>query len=227
MSSMKRLPAALFSTALVLAAGVSLARQDGSPQGLTQSVPQFTFRAQGRNPALIFLRQGEVQEGVPRVYFTGRDGWQVAEFAEGLRKASWVAVGRANADAWAVAEEADSGYLVILASNNSGRSWRQRGALRKVSKQGTLEYFGMNRDGKGSLIVELTAEDAGADAPRLGHYLYLTENGGKSWAEPIFAQSRPGGPISDLTAPDETFPQDAKPDAATWQRLLTSLRPAG
>lgn len=227
MSPTFRLPAALSIALLLLAATAALARQDAAPtQGLGQSVPQFTFRAQGRNPALILLRQGERQEGVPRAYYAGRDGWQVAEFSEGLRKASWVAAGRASADVWAVAEEADSGYLVILSSNNGGRSWRQRGAVRKISKFGSLAYFGMNRDGKGSIILELE-NDPSPDAPRLGNYLYITENSGKSWAEPIFSQSRPSGPISDLSSPDETFPQDATPDPATWQRLLTTLRPAG
>jgi len=226
---MKRLTAALFFIALPLVPLALRARQEGGPssQALAQSVPLFTFRAQGRNPALILLRQGEAKDGVPRAYYSSREGWLVAEFAEGLRKATWVAASRAanGTDVWAVAQEEDSGYLVFVTSNNGGRSWRQRGTLRKISKQATLQFFGMNRGNKGSVILEL-ADDPSPEAPRLGHYLYLTDNGGKVWGSPIFSQSRPSPPISELMAPDETFPQDAIPDAAAWKRLLTGLLPA-
>jgi hypothetical protein len=173
MSPMKRLTAVLFFIALPFVPLPLRARQEGGPtsQVLAQSVPLFTFRAQGRNPALILLRQGAAKDGVPRVYYSAREGWLVADFAEGLRKASWVAAGRAanGTDVWAVAQEEDSGYLVILTSNNGGRSWRQRGTLRKISKSATLAYFGMNRENKGSVILEL-AEDPNPDS-RLGHYL--------------------------------------------------------
>jgi hypothetical protein len=229
MSPMKRLTAALFFIALPLVPLPSRARQEGSlsSQTLAQSVPLFTFRPQGRNPALILLRQGEAKDGVPRVYYSSREGWLVAEFSEGLRKASWVAAGRAanGLDVWAVAQEEDSGYLVFVNSNNGGRSWRQRGPLRKISKRANLVFFGMNRDNKGSAILEL-ADDPAPDAPRLGHYLYLTDNGGKTWSSPIFSQSRPSGPINELQSPDETFRQDGTPDTALWQRLLSSLAPA-
>jgi hypothetical protein len=226
---MKRLAAALAVPALLLAFPLT-GLQEGGPasQVWSQSIPLFVFHAQGRSPALVLLRQGERQEGVPRVYYSSRDGWSVAEFSEGLRKATWVAAGRSpsGTDVWAVAQEEDSGYLVILGSNNSGRSWRQRGSLRKISKLANVVYLGMNRDGRGSLILNLE-DDPNPEAPRLGHYLYLTENGGKSWTDPIYSEARPSPPVSDLEAPAETYPQDAAPDAALWQRLLASLQTGG
>lgn len=226
---MKRLATALAVPALLLAYPLAALQEGGSvSQVWSQSIPLFIFRAQGRNPALILLRQGDQPEGVPRVYYSSRDGWSVADFAEGLRRATWVAAGRgpSGADVWAVAQEEDSGYLVLLASNNSGRGWRQRGSLRKISKLANVEYMGMNKEGRGSLILNLE-DDPNPDAPRLGYYLYLTENGGRSWSDPIYSQSRPSAPVSDLAAPDETYPQDAVPDAALWQRLLASLQSSG
>lgn len=223
---MKRLAAVLAVPALLLALPLAALQEGGSPsQVWSQSVPLFVFRAQGRNPALIFLRQGDRQEGVPRVYYSSRDGWSIAEFTEGLRKATWVAAGRSQSgtELWAVAQEEDSSYLVVIGSNNSGRSWRQRGSVRKISKLAKVEYLGMNKDGKGSLILNLE-EDPSPEAPRLGYYFYLTENGGKTWTDPIYSENRPLTPVSDLASPSETFEQDATPDTALWQRLLASLQ---
>lgn len=223
---MKRLAAVLVVPALLLAFPLAALQEGGATSQIwSQSIPLFAFRAQGRNPALVLLRQGDKQEGVPRVYYSSRDGWSVAEFSEGLRKATWVAAGRnrSGTDVWALAQEEDSGYLVLLGSNNSGRGWRQRGTLRKISKLASLEYFGMSKDGKGSLILNLE-DDPNPEAPRLGYYLYLTENGGKTWSDPIYSQSRPSTPVSELVSPNETFQQDAAPDPALWQRLLASLQ---
>lgn len=226
---MKRLAAALAVPALLLALPLAALQEGGSAsQVWSQSIPLFVFRAQGRNPAVVLLRQGDRLEGVPRVYYSSRDGWSVADFAEGLRKATWVAAGRgqSGAELWAVAQEEDSGYLVVMGSSNAGRAWRQRGSLRKISKLASVEYLGMNKDGRGSLILNLE-DDPSPDAPRLGYYLYLTENGGKSWSDPIYSQSRPSAPVSDLSSPDQTFPQDATPDPGLWQRLLASLQSGG
>lgn len=196
------------------------------PETLAQSTPVFAFQPQGANrPALVFTRSGNAQEFDPRVFLASRDGWRLVQLPEELHNSNWVYAGRAlsGTEVWGITQSGQS--LQFVSSGNGGRTWRIRGSLQKISPNAVVELFTMNED-KGSLILRLD-EDPRPDAPRLGYYLYLTKNGGKTWSEAIYSQGKPLPPPDLLAHPDRTFDASQAPDVPGWQRLLADLQPAG
>lgn len=199
------------------------------PETLAQSTPVFAFQSQGNNrPALVFTHSGNAQEFDPRVFISSRDGWRLVQLPEDLHNSKWVYAGRAisGTEVWGITQTGGPGTgLQFVSSGNGGRSWRVRGFLQKISPNALIELFTLNED-KGSLILRLD-EDPRPDAPRLGYYLYLTKNGGKSWSEAIYSQGKPLPPPDLLAHPDRTFDAKQPLDPAGWQRLLADIQPAG
>lgn len=199
------------------------------PETLAQSIPVFAFQSQGTNrPALVFTRSGNAQEFDPRVFLASRDGWRLIQLPEDLHNSNWVYAGRAlsSTEVWGITQTGGPGTgLQLVSSGNGGRNWRVRGFLQKISPNAVIELFTMNED-KGSLILRLD-DDPRPDAPRLGYYLYLTKNGGKTWSEAIYSQGKPLPPPDLLAHPDRTFDAKQTLDVPGWQRLLADLQPAG
>ena len=196
---------------------------------LAQGAPRFTFRAQGGNPPLIlFQSSGPQQQQTPRALVASRGGWRPVELPEELYNTSWVHAGHTldNGEIWGITEGFADGqpYLYFVASGNGGRAWRLRGYLRKISRSAVVDSFAMDKGGKGTLILRLD-EDSSPDAPRLGHYVYLTRNGGREWSEPIYSHGKPLPPSDVLARPDQTFEPQDPPESGTWQRILNELSP--
>ncbi len=83
----------------------------------------------------------------------------------------------------------------------------------------------MNDDGRGTLILRLD-DDPSPSAPRLGHYVYMTQNGGRSWSGAIYSQDRPLPPPAMLMPADRAFAGQEPLDSGAWERLLADLQPA-
>jgi hypothetical protein len=223
-----RLVVALAVAGMMLVSLPGIAQDNGLPaETLAQSVPIFAFHSQGNRPALVFTRSGNAQEQDPRVFVSARDGiWRLIQLPDELHNTVWVWVGRAISgdEVWGITV-GSTGVLQLVSSGNSGRAWKVRGSLQKVSKAAVLESFSMNDEGHGTLILRLD-EDPAPNAPRLGYYFYITKNGGKSWSDAIYSQGKPTPPPALLAAPDRTF--DNQPfETASWQRLLADLQPVG
>ncbi len=197
------------------------------PETLAQSTPVYGFHSQGNHPALIFTRSGGAQESDPRLFVSSRDGsWRLVQLPDELHNASWAFAGRAsgNGEVWGITQNGQ--LLQVVTSGNDGRAWKIRGGLQKISKSAVLDLFSMNEEGRGTLILRLDADPA-PNAPRLGYYLYISKNGGRTWSESMYSQGKPTPPPSLLAPPDRTF-EDAKPlDTGAWQRLLADLQPPG
>lgn len=204
-----------------------LAQDDLPEETLAQSTPMFAFRSQGTIPALILTRSGSVENQDPRVFLSTRDGWRLVQLPEELHNTSWVWAGRAldGGEIWGITEGMANGrsYLYFASSLN-GRTWRLRGYLPKVSRLAVVETVGMNKSGKGTLILRLD-EDPSPDAPRLGHYVYLTRNGGRDWAEPMYSAGRPLPPSDVLVPSDQSFSEPAPPATDAWQKILRDYAP--
>ena len=206
------------------------AAQDDSglpPETLAQSTPLYAFQAQGNKPALVLTRSGNAQEYDPRVFISSRDGWRLVQLADDLHNSNWVYAGRAvsGTGVWGITQNGAGTGLQFVFSANGGRQWRTRGSLRKISPNAVIELFTINDEEKVSLILRLD-EDARPDAPRLGYYLYISKNGGRSWSEAIYSQNKPLPPPDLLAHPDRTFDGKEPLDPAAWQRLLADLQPA-
>lgn len=198
------------------------AQEDLPAETLAQSTPMFAFRSQGNVPALILTRSGSDQNQDPRVFLSTRDGWRLVQLPEELHNTSWAWAGRAldGGEIWGITEGLANGrsYLYFVSSTN-GRTWRLRGYLPKVSRLAVVETVGMSKSGKGTLVLRLD-EDPSPDAPRLGHYVYLTKNGGREWAEPMYSSGRPLPPSDVLVPSDQSFSEPAPPAADAWQKIL-------
>ncbi len=223
-----RLAVALAVAGMMLVSLPGIAQDNGlPPETLAQSVPIFAFQSQGNRPALVFTRSGNAQEQDPRVFVSARDGaWRLIQLPDELHNTAWVWVGRAisSDEVWGITMSS-TGVLQLVSSGNSGRAWKVRGSLQKISKAAVLDSFSMNDDGHGSLILRLD-EDPSPNAPRLGYYFYITKNGGKTWSDAIYSQGKPTPPPALLAAPDRTF--DNQPfETASWQKLLADLQPVG
>lgn len=217
---------------LLLAGGA--AAQDGLVEGLpaaalAQALPQFGWSLQGRAPAIVFARLGSER---PRagILISTRDGWRLVAVPDEVYYAHWIYVGRSpkGEQIWAIGETGSGERapdLAFAVSANAGRAWSFRSTLRKVSPYALLEAFGMNDDGRGSIVLRLD-EDPSANAPRLGFYQYLTGNGGKTWSEPIYSFERPPLAGAMPAAPDKSYSYDAPPGADAWRGILSSLAPA-
>ncbi len=193
---------------------------------LETATPLFALRRQGRLPALVFSRSGAAEDHDPRVLVSGRDSWRPVQLSERLHNTTWIFVGRAieGEDVWAVAEGDVGGrgpYLELVTSGNGGRTWAHQATFVKISRHAVLDAFGIHPDGRGSLILRLD-EDPSPGAPRLGYYLYLTRNGGKTWSEPIYSYGRPPVPSS-LAAPDDKLSYTEPPGLDAWRRILSIL----
>jgi hypothetical protein len=195
------------------------------PETLAQSIPIYAFHSQGNHPALVFTRSGGAQETDPRVFVSSRDGWRLVQLPGELHNTVWVFAGRAGGEVWGIAG-GSTPVLQLVSSGNDGRTWKVRGSVQKVSTAAVLDLFSMNEEGRGTLILRLDADPA-PNAPRLGYYLYISKNGGKSWSEAIYSQGKPIPPPSLLAAPDRTFEDPKALDTGAWQRLLADLQPAG
>lgn len=199
------------------------------PETLMQSTPLFAFQSQDDREALVFIRSGSPQEHDPRVFVASRDGWRLVQLPDELHNTSWVFAGRAikGAELWGITQGSVSGpgETLQLVTSTSGRFWRLRGSLRKISRYAVVDLFSVNDDGKGTLILRLD-DDPSPNAPRLGYYVYLTRNGGKSWSEAIFSQDRPLPPPAMLMPADRTFDGQGPLDPGAWERLLADLQPA-
>lgn len=196
---------------------------------LSIATPLFALRRQGRLPALVFTRSGTAEEHDPRVLVSGRDGWRPVQLSERLHNSTWILVGRAleGEDVWAVAEGDVGGrgpYLELVNSENGGRTWNHQVTFVKISRYAVLDAFGIHPDGRGSLILRLD-EDPSPEAPRLGYYVYLTKNSGKTWSEPIYSYGRPPVPTA-LAAPDDKLTFTEPPELDAWKRILSILLPA-
>jgi hypothetical protein len=224
-----RLAVALAVAGMLLVSLPGVAQDNGlPPETLAQSVPIFAFQTQGNRPALVFTRSGTAQEQDPRVFVSGRDGtWRLIQLPDELHNTVWIWVGRATSgdDVWGITM-GGTGVLQFVSSGNSGRNWKLRGSLPKVSKAAVLDSFSMNDEGHGSLILRLD-EDSSPNAPRLGYYLYITKNGGKTWSDAMYSQGKPTPPPALLAGPDRTFDNQQPFETASWQRLLTDLQPVG
>jgi hypothetical protein len=223
-----RLVVALAVAGMMLVSLPGIAQDNGLPaETLAQSVPIFAFHSQGNRPALVFTRSGNAQEQDPRVFVSARDGiWRLIQLPDELHNTLWVWVGRAISgdEVWGITV-GSTGVLQFVSSGNAGRAWKVRGSLQKISKAAVLDSFSMNDEGHGTLILRLD-EDSSPNAPRLGYYIYITKNGGKSWSDTIYSQGKPTPPPALLAAPDRTF--DNQPfETASWQRLLADLQPVG
>jgi hypothetical protein len=227
-----RLIVSLAVAGMVLAGMAGMAQDDlGLPaETLAQSTPLFAFQGQGNRGALVLIRSGSAQEHDPRAFVASRDGWRLARLPEELHNTSWVFAGRswAGDELWGITEgsvDMPGPTLLFVSSGNGGRSWKLRGALVKISRYAVVDLFSVKDDGKGTLILRLD-DDPSANAPRLGYYLYLTKNGGRTWSEAIYSQGKPLPPAALLARPDRTF-EDQQPLAVdAWQRLLLDLQPA-
>lgn len=200
------------------------------PETLAQSSPVFGFQSQGNRPALVFVRSGNDQEFDPRVFLASRDGWRLIQLPDDFHNSRWVFAGRATSgdEVWGITERDLGGTgasLLFTSSVNGGRVWRPRGSVQKVSRAAVVELFSINEE-RGTLILRLDA-DPSPDAPRLGYYLYMSKNGGKSWSEPIYSQGKPLPPPNLLAPPDRSFDSQQALDGAAWQRLLADLQPVG
>jgi hypothetical protein len=229
-----RLASFFVAAGLVLAGAAGSAQDDsGLPaETLAQSIPRFAFQSQRDRGALIFVRSGSDAEHDPRVFLATRDGWRLIRLDDDLHNTSWVFAGRSTdgVELWGITQQSGGGdgpgpTLLFVSSGNGGRSWRVRGALVKVSRFAVVELFSMNDDGKGTLILRLD-DDPTANAPRLGYYVYLTKNGGRTWSEEIYSNSRPLPPSGLLVPADRSFDGEQPPDPGSWQRLLLDLQPA-
>jgi hypothetical protein len=192
---------------------------------LAQSTPLFAFQSQGSRPAMVFTRSGTAQEQDPRVFVASRDGWRLVELPNELHNSVWIFAGRAGDEVWGITQ-GSTGVLQFVSTANGGRTWKLRGGLQKISKAAVVDLFSMNDEGRGTLILRLD-EDPAANAPRLGYYVYLSKNGGKSWADPLYSQGKPTPPPNLLAAPERTFDTQQPFETASWQRLLADLQPAG
>lgn len=205
-----------------------LAQEDLPAETLAQSTPMFAFRSQGATPALILTRSGSIENQDPRVFLSTRDGWRLVQLPEELHNTSWVWAGRAldGGELWGITEGMANGrsYLYFVSSANGGRAWKLRGYLPKVSRLAVVETVGMSKNGKGTLILRLD-EDPSPDAPRLGHYVYLTKNGGREWSEPMYSAGRPLPPSDVLVPSDQSFSEPAPPAADAWQKILRGYAP--
>jgi hypothetical protein len=227
-------PSTRFAVALAVAGTMCLSlpgiAQDTGlpPETLAQSVPIFAFQSQGNRPALVFTRSGNAQEQDPRVFVGSRDGgWRLIQLPEELHNTLWIYAGRAISgdEVWGITM-GGTGVLQFVSSGNSGRAWKVRGSLPKVSKAAVLDSFSMNDEGHGTLILRLD-EDPSPNAPRLGYYFYITKNGGKSWSDAIYSSGKPTPPPALLATPDRTFDNQQPFETASWQRLLADLQPVG
>ena len=222
-----RLVLALVATGMVLVPLAGLPQNDsGLPaETLAQSTPLYAFQAQGSRPALVLTRSGNAQESDPRAFLATRDGWRLVQLPEELHNSIWVFAGRAltGREVWGITQGAAT-TLLFISSPNDGRDWRFRGSVQKVSPHAVVDLFSINDEGRGSLILRLD-DDPRPDAPRLGYYMYLTKNGGRSWSEAIYSQGKPLPPANLLTPPERTFDGHQSFDVAGWQRLLADLQP--
>lgn len=202
--------------------------QEDLNASLAQAVPLFAFREQGSAPALILLRNGGTQQ-IPQALVASRGRWRLIELPEELYNTSWIHAGRTldNGEIWGITEGLADGqpYLYFASSGNGGRTWRLRGHLRKISRSAVVDSFAMDKGGKGTLILRLD-EDPSPDAPRLGHYVYMTRNGGREWSEPIYSHGKPLPPSDVLARPDQTFEPQDSPEPGTWQGILNELSPS-
>jgi len=218
---------------LVLASAAAIAQSDSGlpPEILAQSTPLFALQRDGNRGAVVFLRSGSAQGYDPRVFVASRDGWRLVGLPEELHNTNWIFAGRSatRGELWGITEGGAVGpgpTLQFVSSANGGRSWRLRGILRKVSRFAVIDLFSVNDEGNGTLILRLD-DDPGPDAPRLGYYFYLTKNGGRSWSDAMYSQSRPLPPPIMLTPADRAFDGKQAFDAGAWERLFADLQPAG
>jgi hypothetical protein len=225
-----RLALALVVAGMALLASGAIAQGDSGlpPETLAQSTPIFAFQSQGNKPALVFTQSGSAQEYDPRVFLFTGDGWRLVQLPDALHNSKWVYSGRevSGTGVWGIAQNGDRSVLSFVFSSNAGRNWRTRGFLQKISPNAVIELFTVNEDDKASLVLRLD-EDPSPNAPRLGYYLYITKNGGKTWSEAIYSQGKPLPPPDLLAHPDRTFDGKQALDNAGWQRLLADLQPAG
>lgn len=205
-------------------------QETGLPaETLAVSTPRFAFPAQGLNPALVFIRSGSGGgEHDPRIFISSRDGWRLVQVQERFHNLTWVYGGRgvSTSEVWAAAQANTGDVLEWTSSSNGGRFWRYRGSLKKPSPFAVVDYLAMHPSGKGTLVLRLD-EDSRPEAPRLGHYLYFTKNGGREWSEAIFSQGRPSPPPDVLASPSRTYDGQEPFAADSWQRLLADLMPGG
>jgi len=226
-----RLVLALVVAGMALLASGAVAQNDSGlpPETLAQSTPVFVFQSQGNKPAMVLTQSGSAQEYDPRVFLATGDGWRLVQLPDVLHNSKWVYAGRevSGTGVWGITQTGGPGTgLSFVFSSNGGRNWRTRGFLQKISPNAVIELFTINQDDKASLVLRLD-EDPSPNAPRLGYYLYITKNGGKTWSEAIYSQGKPLPPPDLLARPDRTFDGKQALDIAGWQRLLADLQPAG
>jgi hypothetical protein len=218
---------ALAAAALLVLPAVASAQEDLTAT-LAQAVPLFAFQEQGNDPALILLRSGGAPQ-LPQALVASRGGWRLVELPAELSNTAWAYAGRTldNGEIWGLTEGTSDGqpYLYFVSSGNGGRGWRLRGYLRKISPFAVVDSFAMDKSGKGTLVLRLD-EDPAPDAPRLGHYVYLTRNGGREWSEPMYSHGKPLPPSDVLARPDQTFEPRTLPEPGAWQRVLATLSPS-
>jgi hypothetical protein len=218
------------AAAMLMATPAVAPAQEDLTATLAQAVPHFAFQEQGSDPALVLLRSGGAEQQTPRALVASRGRWRLVELPEELYNTAWAYAGRAldNREIWGVTEGTADGqpYFYFVSSGNGGRAWKLRGHLRKVSRFAVVDSFAMDKGGKGTLVLRLD-EDTSPDAPRLGHYVYLTRNGGREWSEPMYSHGKPLPSSDALARPDQTFDAQAVPEPAAWQRILNALSPPG
>ena len=80
--------------------------------------------------------------------------------------------------------------LIILRSDDRGKTWRVRGMLKKNWYWSSLHEFKMAKSGLGSATLYLY-EDSGLPVHKPGFYHYQTRDGGKTWTGPRYENARP------------------------------------
>jgi len=80
--------------------------------------------------------------------------------------------------------------LIILRSDDRGKTWRLKGTLKKNWYWSSLHEFKMAKSGLGSATLYLY-EDTGLPVHKPGFYHYETRDGGKTWFGPRFEKGAP------------------------------------
>ena len=239
MHAYQRLTIALFLLATLLTAGTPTTAQrtrrggGGIPaRTLAETTPVFGIKRSGRQPALLFNRQGETSEHTATLFISTGGGWRrVALPSAALSQSGWSHIARmpGGSKAWAIAEidvAGPGGSLEIFSTVNGGSTWTHY-SLTKMSRFASFESLQMNRNGRGSLTLNFdqnSADTEGNRRLRPGFYTYTTGNGGRTWSRrPIFSATQPPASGETLNGPDETYNIAEPPGVERLREIMRDL----
>lgn len=242
MNNHKRLNIALFLFASLLLAGTMTAtaqrgraRGGGSgipPRTLAETTPVFGVKRSGRQPALLFNRQGEMSDHTATLFISTGSNWRrVALPSAALSQSSWTYFVRSpdKLRAWAIAEidvAGPGGTLEIFSTVNAGSTWSHF-SLEKMSRFASFDSLHMNRNGRGSLTLNFDQDSANTEGNRRlrpGFYTYTTSNGGRTWSRrPSFSTTQPPAHGETLDGADETYNFSDPPGVERVREIMREL----